>query len=260
MSADDVKSAVERKFSSIMKAVGYLERHLEHAASDGVRAIIPPNLAGEFSRALSQLTEENERLRTGDALANALMMTGCRDEADLIDMANVGRSTMDRMAEVVTNGPLKGWSPADDPAEIITDLANKLDDALHDYGNAESEAKGAEQDVADLKERATKAEAERDEANEARAILQQAVLERTRERDEAQKDADVLDWLAENANLDLSYGYDDEWEEMSWRVHRVSGNVNDREWTLLSTGKTPLAALNDARALLARSAQGGSDA
>ncbi len=49
----------------------------------------------------------------------------------------------------------------------IEDLTNKLDDALHDYGNAESEAKGAEADIADLTARAEKAEqqaAEKDDA------------------------------------------------------------------------------------------------
>lgn len=88
-------------------------------------------------------TEQRERVVAAD-LSEALTMTGCRDVADLIDMANVGRSMMDRMAEATAEGPLKGWAPADDPAEIVTDLKNALDDALHDYGNAESECKVAE--------------------------------------------------------------------------------------------------------------------
>lgn len=67
-------------------------------------------------------------------LREALTMTGCKDLADLIDMANVGRSTMDRMADVIEHGPLKGWSPADDPSEIITDLANALDEAQSERG------------------------------------------------------------------------------------------------------------------------------
>jgi hypothetical protein len=62
-------------------------------------------------------------------LSEALTMTGCRDAAGLIDMANVGRSMMDRMAEVTADGPFKGWAPADDPAEIVTDLWGALDDA-----------------------------------------------------------------------------------------------------------------------------------
>lgn len=91
-------------------------------------------------------------------MTEALTMTGSKDLADLIDMANIGRSMMERMAQVTESGPMRGWSPADDPAEIVTDLANRLDDALHDYGNAESEAKGLEADVADLTARAEASE------------------------------------------------------------------------------------------------------
>jgi len=44
---------------------------------------------------------------------------------EIDDMANVGRSLIERIASVVgDDGPFKGWSPADDPAEIVTDMAN----------------------------------------------------------------------------------------------------------------------------------------
>ncbi|MDG3580389.1 hypothetical protein P7F60_28835 [Rhizobium sp. YJ-22] len=63
-------------------------------------------------------------------LKNALEMTGCADEADLIDMANVGRSLMNKIDELVQcEGPFKGWSPADDPAEIVGDLYCALEEA-----------------------------------------------------------------------------------------------------------------------------------
>lgn len=116
-----------------------------------------------------------ELIAERSSFANALEMTGCTSEEELIDMANVGRSTMDRMAEVVENGPLKGWSPADDPAEIITDLANKLDDALHDYGNAESECKLAEARNEELEAALTEARREVSELREGLRPLAVAV-------------------------------------------------------------------------------------
>lgn len=59
-----------------------------------------------------------------------LTMTGCRDAADLQDMANVGNSLLNAIAACDYEGsPLKGWSPAEDPAEVVTDLVNMLDAA-----------------------------------------------------------------------------------------------------------------------------------
>jgi len=57
------------------------------------------------------------------------------------------------------------------------------------------------------------------------------------------------DWLAKNLNFEL------DWDEVAegeaaWRVHRTSGNRNDREWTLISTGQTPLEAVQAARSVL----------
>lgn len=48
---------------------------------------------------------------------------------EIDDMANVGRSLMDRIASVVcSRGPFKGWSAMDDPAEIVTGMANWIDE------------------------------------------------------------------------------------------------------------------------------------
>lgn len=70
------------------------------------------------------------------------------------------------------------------------------------------------------------------------------------------------DWLAKHRNLELSYGYgEDEEDTDGWLVHRVRGNVNDREWEQIGAGLTPLAALEAARQFLApaeaRSEQAG---
>lgn len=61
---------------------------------------------------------------------------------------------------------------------------------------------------------------------------------------------DLLAWLAEHRRLELDYGYDDETEDMFWRVHERSGNVNDREWDLIGQGATPQAALLSAKSYL----------
>ncbi|WP_300573447.1 hypothetical protein [Phenylobacterium sp.] len=62
-------------------------------------------------------------------LANALVMTGLKTEAELIDMANVGQSLLERIALLTQDGPFKGWTPRDDPAEIVFDLVNHYEDA-----------------------------------------------------------------------------------------------------------------------------------
>jgi hypothetical protein len=50
--------------------------------------------------------------------------------AEVRDMANVGRALIERIREVVASpGPMHGWAPADDPAEIVIDMANMLADA-----------------------------------------------------------------------------------------------------------------------------------
>lgn len=63
------------------------------------------------------------------AIAKLVAETGSRDVEDLKDMALIGQSTMEAIEAVVTSdGPFKGWSPAQDPAEIITDLFGALTD------------------------------------------------------------------------------------------------------------------------------------
>lgn len=76
---------------------------------------------------LSPSTDQQEKV---DALVESLTMTGCRDQEDLIDMANVGKGLLERI-DLLTRqqGPFEGWTPADDPCEIVFDLSNALDDA-----------------------------------------------------------------------------------------------------------------------------------
>jgi hypothetical protein len=61
-------------------------------------------------------------------------------------------------------------------------------------------------------------------------------------------------WLADNTSLSLEFGYprDIEGEPGRWEVHRVTGNINDREWELVGTGDTPLAAVLAARAAISK--------
>lgn len=67
----------------------------------------------------------------------------------------------------------------------------------------------------------------------------------------AEKVEGAWSWLASNTNLELDHRYLDEDDHGgTWRVHRVNGNVNDREWTLVSQGRTPLDAVLAARAAL----------
>lgn len=64
----------------------------------------------------------------------------------------------------------------------------------------------------------------------------------------------ALDWLNEQWHLELVhyspvYGDDDD-DAVEWRVYRRGGNVNDREWTKVGVGQTPLEALVAAREAL----------
>lgn len=72
-------------------------------------------------------------------LTEALTMTGCRDLADLIDMANVGNGLMERIDQLTKcEGPFKNWTPADDPCEIVFDLVNAMDEAQDRATTAEA--------------------------------------------------------------------------------------------------------------------------
>ena len=61
----------------------------------------------------------------------------------------------------------------------------------------------------------------------------------------------VLEWLKDHENFELSYYRpcygDDNDQDEEWRVHSVNGGINDREWTLVGRGLTPLAALWNAK-------------
>lgn len=53
--------------------------------------------------------------------------TGIMDSDELTDMANVGTSLMAAIAaHAAQDGPLKGYAPAQDPAEIVGDLVEML--------------------------------------------------------------------------------------------------------------------------------------
>lgn len=62
------------------------------------------------------------------------------------------------------------------------------------------------------------------------------------------------DWLTSQTNLELryyrpTYGDDDD-PSQEWRVTRVSGPINDREWDMVGRGLSPLLAIEDARATM----------
>ncbi len=65
---------------------------------------------------------------------------------------------------------------------------------------------------------------------------------------------DALAWFATQQNLELfhyspMFG-DDHDDAVEWRVTSVNGGYNDREWTIVGRGDTPLAAVQSARAAL----------
>lgn len=62
---------------------------------------------------------------------------------------------------------------------------------------------------------------------------------------------DGLTWLANNKNLELSWGeLGDDLSEAGWRVHSCNGGINDREWKLVAVGETPQEAIALARTSL----------
>ena len=72
--------------------------------------------------------------------------------AEVRDMANVGRSLIERIADATKCDPLKGWMPADDPVEIVTNLINLLADAKHSSEPAEEAERKAAAQMAGLVE------------------------------------------------------------------------------------------------------------
>jgi len=61
---------------------------------------------------------------------------------------------------------------------------------------------------------------------------------------------DLLTWLHSQEQLELAWGAVEDLSECSWRVHSVSGAINDREWEVIATGVTPAEALANARTAL----------
>lgn len=67
-------------------------------------------------------------------IEDVLTMTGCRDRQDLEDMARCGKSLLEAIAAVAKSpGDFHNWTPADDPAEIVTDLFDAYDETLSDW-------------------------------------------------------------------------------------------------------------------------------
>jgi hypothetical protein len=62
----------------------------------------------------------------------------------------------------------------------------------------------------------------------------------------------ALAWFGTQTNLELHHYSpvfcDDDDQSIEWRVTRVSGGYNDREWTTVGRGTTPLEAIQSARA------------
>lgn len=66
----------------------------------------------------------------GSDLKEALELAGCESSDQLIDMARVGSSLLEKIDDLVKlEGPFKHWSPMDDPAEIVGDLYAALEHA-----------------------------------------------------------------------------------------------------------------------------------
>lgn len=90
---------------------------------------------------------------SADRLANALQMTGCQNEEDLIDMAKVGLSLMATIGDLVKlDGPLKGWSPAEDPVEVVGDLYDRLEEANACHRQAIEESKALQATLAEIRD------------------------------------------------------------------------------------------------------------
>lgn len=65
-----------------------------------------------------------------------------------------------------------------------------------------------------------------------------------------------LTWFGTQKNLELHYHSptycDDDDQATEWRVTKVGGPINDREWDIVGRGETPAAAILSARAALER--------
>ncbi|WP_428429534.1 hypothetical protein [Pararhizobium sp.] len=73
-------------------------------------------------------------------LAAALLATGCTDFENLVDMAKVGIALMNAIAtHTVLEGPLKDWSPAENPAEVVGDLVAEIELLQEQVANREKQ-------------------------------------------------------------------------------------------------------------------------
>lgn len=61
------------------------------------------------------------------AMAELVNRSGCADISHMIDMAKVGLSLMEVLDTAgQEDGPLKDWTPAEDPAEVVRDLCEVI--------------------------------------------------------------------------------------------------------------------------------------
>jgi len=75
---------------------------------------------------------------------------------------------------------------------------------------------------------------------------------------EADEPTAAWTWLAEHPEMELSHGeVDGDLSEVAWHVHAVHGGRNDREWTEIATGETPLEAVTRAMSQARLSGEGG---
>lgn len=79
-----------------------------------------------------------------------------------------------------------------------------------------------------------------------------SALEALAAREAAMREA--LDWFGTQRNLEMvfysPFYCDDDDQAEEWRVFRVGGSINDREWDQVGQGETPLDAIIAARAAL----------
>jgi hypothetical protein len=85
-----------------------------------------PNAAHDEAQLASADTDGIQTPTLADLLAEA----GCKNAVDLVDMAKVGNSLMASIEIYTKAGEvLEGWSPAEDPAEVIGDLVDMVETA-----------------------------------------------------------------------------------------------------------------------------------
>ena len=85
--------------------------------------------------------------------------------------------------------------------------------------------------------------------------MQAATLDaRAQLREADQSGANLLQWLIEHTDLELSFRHSDDPDEGVWCVYRRQGSANDREWCLIARGQTPWQALFLARKAIAKEA------